>query len=103
MRFAVQHLLGAASFSRRVGEIEAAHAGEQFGAFFDEILHSATACVLMTVASLDALANEFVADRDSMFPGHSGRVLDLVWNEFERKPATQGLQADGLVITAPRS
>jgi hypothetical protein len=62
IRFAVQHLLAAASFSRRVGEVERAHAGEGFGSFFDEILHAASACVFMAAASLEALSNELLED-----------------------------------------
>jgi hypothetical protein len=85
MRYAVQHLLGAATFSRRVGEIEKAHAGETFGAFFDEILHNATACVMLTVASVESLANELFADRATTFPGQSEPLLDIVITEFDRK------------------
>jgi hypothetical protein len=36
--YAVPHLLSAAIFSRRLGEIEAEHSGQDFGPFWDEIL-----------------------------------------------------------------
>jgi hypothetical protein len=61
MNFAVQHLMGAARFSRRVGEIERQHQGQPFGEFWDEILHTATACVFAAVASLEAYVNETYA------------------------------------------
>jgi hypothetical protein len=61
-RFALQHLMGAASLSRRVGELERKHAGEGFGAFFEDILHTATACIFMAFASLEALGNELGED-----------------------------------------
>jgi hypothetical protein len=82
-RFAVQYLLAAAHFSRRVGEIESRHVGEPIGPFWDEILWYATACVSSAVASLEAYANELFIDRSQNFPGFDAKVMDQFWEHFE--------------------
>lgn len=86
MRFSVQHLMAAAQFSRRVGEIECDNAGQPFGPFFDEILWHATACVFCCVASLEAYANEFFIDREQHFPDLRQEVANKFWELFEQKP-----------------
>jgi len=82
MRFSVQHLMAAAQFSRRVGEIEHDNAGQQIGPFFDEILWHATACVFCCVASLEAYANEFFIDREEHFPELRQEVANRFWEEW---------------------
>jgi hypothetical protein len=67
MNYAVPHLLSAAIFSRRVGEIEAKHSGQAFGPFWDEILAHATATVFLTVAGLESYANELFVDMTKTF------------------------------------
>src|SRR4051812_27561615 len=84
MQFAGQHLLAAASFSRRVGELEAQHKGETFGPFFDEILWNATASVILSAASLEAYVNEIAADRGRHFKGHAPELVDALWEKSER-------------------
>lgn len=82
----IQHLLGAARFSRQVAEIEAANAGRPFGGFFEEILWFASACVLSSVAGLEAYANELFVDRSEHFPELSANIADKLWELFEQKP-----------------
>jgi hypothetical protein len=60
--YAVPHLLSAAIFSRRLGEIEAEHSGQDFGPFWDEILAHASATVFLAVAGLESYANELFID-----------------------------------------
>jgi hypothetical protein len=60
--FSIEHLLAAAHFSRHVAELEQAHTGEPFGAFFDEILWFSSACVLSCAAGLEAYVNELFID-----------------------------------------
>src|SRR4051794_33549716 len=86
MNFAVQHMLAATRFSRRVAAVEREHAAEPFGEFWDEVLHNATGCVLTAVASLEAYANELFFDRATAFPGYSSELLDKLWETFEQKP-----------------
>jgi hypothetical protein len=54
VNLAVQHLLAAAHFSRQVGMLEKQHADQEFAAFWEAILQNGIACVLTTVASLEA-------------------------------------------------
>jgi hypothetical protein len=67
--YAVPHLLSAATFSRRLGEIETRHSGQDFGPFWDEILAHATATVFLAVAGLESYANELFIDMNQNFPG----------------------------------
>ena len=87
--FSVQHLLGAALFSRSVGEIERKHAGEQYGKFWDEILQLSSACIFAAVAALEAYANELFFDRARVFPGYPSRLLDRLWETFEQKSISE--------------
>jgi len=83
--FAVQHMLAAALFSRRVGELERTHAGAPFGPFWEEILHCATASVMTSTASLEAYTNELFFERATVFPGYRSELLDRLWETFEQK------------------
>jgi hypothetical protein len=96
-----QHMLGAARFSRSVGEIESKHAGEQFGEFWDEILQLSSACVFASVAALEAYANELFFDRAKNFPGFSSPLLDRLWETFERKSLTEKFEFALLLRSKP--
>lgn len=85
VNLAVQHLLAASRFSREVGQVEAQHFGEEFGGFWESIFHSAVACILTSVASLEAYANELFSDRTKVFPGHSPELLHELWASYEQK------------------
>jgi len=85
VNLAVQHLLAAASFSREVGLLEKQHTGEQFAGFWEDIFHQAIACVLTTVASLEAYANELFFDREKTFPEYSPELLHNLWTTYEAK------------------
>ena len=78
VNLAVQHLLAAARFSRDVGRLESEHKGQQFGEFWESIFHPAMACILTTVASLEAYANELFSDRKYGF----SRILTRVDAQF---------------------
>jgi hypothetical protein len=86
VNLAVQHMLAAARFSRDVGELERDHENQPFGGFWESIFHSAIACVLTTVASLEAYANELFSDRITVFPEYSHDLLHNLWDTYERKP-----------------
>ena len=82
----IPHFLGAARFSKQVAEIELANEGKPFGAFFEEILWFASACVLSCVAGLEAYANELFVDRSEHFPDLRAEIADKLWELFEQKP-----------------
>ena len=85
MNYAVPHLLSAAIFSRRLGEIEAEHSGQDFGPFWDEILAHATATVFLAVAGLESYANELFIDMSQNFPGVRQELLEKLWSDYEGK------------------
>ena len=91
MRFAVQNLMAAALFSRLVGEIESTNVGNDYGPFMDELLSYATACILCSVASLEAYANEFYHDRELYLPGFREEVADKFWELFGRNQSLRNL------------
>src|SRR5438874_1233380 len=75
VNLAVQHMLAAARFSRKVSKLEDQYKGEEFGEFWEGIFHFAVACVLTTAASLEAYANELFSDRVTAFPEYSQDLL----------------------------
>ena len=83
---ALQHLLGAARFTRVALQVEKANAGNQFGPFFEELIHLTIAAVMLSVASLEAFANELFADSTKNFPSVSKELLDTVWELAEQRP-----------------
>jgi len=87
--FAVQHMLAAARFSRRVADIERENAGKDFGEFWEEILHQSSACVFTAAASLESYANELFFERQTAFPGFASELLDKLWETFEQKPTLE--------------
>lgn len=84
--FAALHLVSAATFSRRIGEIEQQNAGQPFGPFFDQMFIYAPPCVLSTVAGLESYANELFADREQNFTDTSSAIVDKLWELTEAKP-----------------
>ena len=81
MNYAVPHLVSAAMFSRRVGEIETTHSGQGIGPFWDEMLAHATASIFLAVAGLESYANELFADWEQNFPGKSMAEVEKQWKE----------------------
>ena len=82
--FAVQHMLAAARFSRRVGQIE--RSGEPLGNFFNEIISFVSATILSSVAALEANINEYFAEPETNFPGQNRQVFHKTWELIEQKP-----------------
>lgn len=82
----VQHMLAAARFARKAGEVEQAHLGEDHGEFFDEISHYATAAVLFSVASLEANINEIFIDADAHMPQDKHNLVRGIWAAYNRRP-----------------
>jgi hypothetical protein len=86
VNLAVQHMLAAARFSRDVGRVEAEHATEQFGPFWESLFHPAMACILMAAASLEAYANELFSDRKIIFSAYPPELMQNLWDTYEQKP-----------------
>ncbi len=60
--FALQHFKAASLFRDHVARLETENRGQEFGSFFEEIRSYSSACILSSVASLEALINEvFIA------------------------------------------
>ena len=100
-RFALQNALAAASFHRRVAELEDNNRGQRLGSFFDEILWSATACIFCTSASLEAYANEVFEDREKHFPEHAPTVIAEIWDRIEKEPSLDKLAFALVLRNAP--
>lgn len=63
--FAVQHLMGAARFSRQCGEIQEQNRGESLGDFYDAQIACLSATVMLCVASLESNINEHLAEPET--------------------------------------
>lgn len=85
MNLAVQNMLAAARFSRRVAELEDSNISQPFRSFWEEILHNSIASVMCCSSSLEAYANELFFEREAVFPKFSAPLLDNLWETYERK------------------
>ncbi len=92
VNFSVPHLLSAASFSRRVGELEAEHTNKEFGEFWNDIFANATAAVFASVAALESYANELFIEHKTVFPELRTEVMAKLWELYERMPPLEKLE-----------
>ncbi len=83
--FSGPHLSSAALFSWKVGDIEDQHKDDEFGSFFEEIRSYSMACVISSVASLEAYANEIFIDHKEYFPEIDERIVVKFWELYEQK------------------
>jgi len=86
VNLSVPHLLSAAFFSRRLGELESENAGKELGAFWDEIFAQGSAVVFAAVAALEAYANEIFIHHSQIFPELRDEVMAKLWELYEQKP-----------------
>jgi len=75
--FALQHLKAATFFRDRTRDIETQNESQQSGDFYSDIRSYASACILSTAASLEALINE-------LFISHQCRLRALL-SDFENE------------------
>jgi hypothetical protein len=80
---AVHHLMAAAYYARKSGELESEHAGKTFGGFWDEILWNVSASVLFGIAALEADANEIFSYPELSFPEYDSQLIDQIWTLVE--------------------
>jgi hypothetical protein len=86
VNLSVPHILSAASFSRRVGQLEAEHSGKRFGEFWNDIFANATATVFASIAALESYANELFIDHEKVFAELKPEVMEKLWELYEQKP-----------------
>jgi hypothetical protein len=82
---AIPYLLGAARYSRLVGQLETANAGKTFGDFWEEMRDHAVSCIFFADAAIESYANELFADAPAVFPAEFIAGLNLLWDELERR------------------
>jgi hypothetical protein len=80
------HFTSAIKSWHRVAEVEQQHAGEDFGAFWEEMAERSIAGVFSVVAGLETYSNELFINRATTFPDLPLKLLDEMWPDFERKP-----------------
>lgn len=97
----VPHLLSAAALCRRVGEIERANAGKEFGEFWQDIFANASGAVFASIASLESYANELFIDHKTVFPELRVEVMAKLWELFEQKPTLEKFEFALLIKSAP--
>jgi hypothetical protein len=82
----ILNLVSACSFSRAAWRIEAEHAGEPFGPFWEDIFANASASVHLTVAALEPYLNELFADRLPHFAMVDEALFEKQWQAHQRDP-----------------
>ena len=92
VNLAIPHLMSAAACSRKTRELEISHSGEPFGLFWEEILAQATAAILISVASLEAYANELFIDHEKLLPELRTDEIPELWKSYERKRPLEKLE-----------
>lgn len=101
--FAWQHMKAATIFREHVLELEVAHASEGIGPHFELIRAYASACLMSTASSLEALINEYFidpncrlratfADFDREFWGRGGVEMKPILTKFQHALSLLGLQ-----------
>ena len=94
-------MLAAARFSRRVAELEESNRSQEFGSFWEEILHNSIASIMCCSSSLEAYANELFFDRGTVFPKFSTPLLDNLWETYERKTTLEKFEFALLLSEKP--
>ncbi len=81
VNLALHHLFAACRFASLVYVVEEKNKGEQFGDFWDEILHYSLSTITMSVAALECYVNEFYADGQAQGP-HLNPVSSGLFSEM---------------------
>jgi len=82
---ALHQLLAACKASSRLTKIEEENSGQPFGGFWTDILHEALSVALLTVASLEAYANEFYFENAALISTVPPAVTSLIAELVERE------------------
>lgn len=81
----VWHLIAAADFAHRAGEIETMNAGKAFGSFYQEIASNVMGAIFFAVAALEASINELFKDSKTMISEQAEDLTQEIWDLFEQK------------------
>lgn len=81
----VLHLIAAAQLSRRVGEIEDERLSVHGTSPYNEVFPFCSACVLESVASLEAYINEVLTDKEKHFSPPANALLERLGEYVERQ------------------
>jgi hypothetical protein len=102
--FAWQHLKAASTFRDHVVELEHAHSGQEFGAFFENIRSYASGCIMSASASLEALINEFFITPDGPLRRNLQDFESEFWGRggIERKSPLEKYQIALEMLGQPR-
>lgn len=90
--FAVQHLMAAARFSRRCGEIEYQNKGKELGNFYNEQIACVSSTVMLACASMEANINEYFSEVETNFPELSNQLQQDAFNLVEKKSIIEKYQ-----------
>lgn len=85
INFTYPYLLGAARFSRLVGQSELVNSSGGWGDWFEEMSDNALACVFFADAAIESFINEVFADAKDLFPPTTSQELKKNWKTVERK------------------
>ncbi len=80
-------LYAACRLTARVGEIENANAGAPFGDFWEEILESSMSVAVLSVACIEAYANELFFEDAALSPILKPHAAAILGDLVDRKPA----------------
>jgi hypothetical protein len=86
MNLGIHHLLAAGRMASRVSAVEKEHAGQGFGEFWEEILQFALGVVTLSVASLEAYANELYFEGSSISPSLNEPASSEIAGLVDREP-----------------
>ncbi|MEQ1814800.1 MAG: hypothetical protein ABL860_10185 [Candidatus Nitrotoga sp.] len=86
VNLAIPHLFSAAHLCRKVGELEYANQGNDFGEFWHDILANASGALFTAVAAVESYANELFVDHEIIFPELKLEVMAKLWELYEQKP-----------------
>ena len=89
VNMSLPHLFSAASFCRRVRELEHANSGQPFGEFWHDIFANASGAVFAAIAAMESYANELFIDHETVFPELRVEVMEKLWELFEQKPTLE--------------
>ena len=98
--YAIPHLRAASHFAVSAAEIERQNVGNSLGPFYDEIVWHVSACVMLSVAALEANANEFLADPRKI-PQLSQAAHEVVVDLLDRASIVEKYQKITQLIECP--
>lgn len=81
----VWHLVAAADFAHKAGEIETINSGKPFGDFYQEIASNVMAAVFFSVAALEASINELFKNSKTTISEQTEELTQEIWDLFEQK------------------